>query len=201
LRGSGEPDSIIRKDMDILSSPLLQHRILFLSEEITRETSCRMIPELLLLDADNHELPIDLYINSPGGNITAGLAIIDTMQCIQAPVSTICIGMAASMAAMILAAGAPGQRHASPNSEVMIHQSSGGFQGQTSTIRIYAQRMQRQEEQLVDLLAQWTGQKKERITTDIQNDYFMTAKEAKAYGIVDTILDPFHPKTLRKPGP
>ena len=186
--------------MEILTSPLLQHRILFLSEEISRETACRIIPELLLLDADNHELPIDLYINSGGGSITAGLAIIDTMQCIQAPVSTICIGMAASMAAMILAAGTPGQRHASPNAEVMIHQSSGGFQGQTSTIRIYAQRMQRQEEQLVDLLARWTGQKKARITADIQNDYFMTAIEAREYGIVDTILEPFHPKTLRAPG-
>jgi len=185
--------------MDILASPLLQHRIVFLSEEITRDTANRIIPELLLLDADNHELPIDLYINSGGGSITAGLAIIDTMQCIQAPVSTICIGMAASMSAMILAAGTPGQRHASPNAEVMIHQSSGGFQGQTSTIRIYAQRMQRQEEQLVDLLALWTGQKKERITADIQNDYFMTAMEAREYGIVDSILDPFHPKTLRKP--
>jgi ATP-dependent Clp protease protease subunit len=187
------------KHMDMPTSPLLQHRILFLSEEISRDTACRIIPDLLLLDADNHDLPIDLYINSAGGSITAGLAIIDTMQCIQAPVSTICIGMAASMAAMILAAGAPGQRHASPNAEVMIHQSSGGFQGQTSTIRIYAQRMQRQEEQLVELLAQWTGQGKERITADIQNDYFMTAKEAMAYGIVDTVLDPFHPKSLPKP--
>jgi ATP-dependent Clp protease protease subunit len=186
--------------METLASPLLQHRIVFLSEEITRDTACRIIPELLLLDADNHELPIDLYINSGGGSITAGLAIIDTMQCIQAPVSTICIGMAASMAAMVLAAGAPGQRHASPNSEVMIHQSSGGFQGQSSTIRIYAQRMQRQEEQLVELLSSWTGQKKERITADIQNDHFMTAREALEYGIVDTILEPFHPKILRKPG-
>lgn len=174
------------------TTALLKHRIVFLSEEITQATANRVIPELLLLDADNHEAPIDLYINSAGGSITAGLAIIDTMQCVQAPVSTVCVGIAGSMAALILAAGAKTKRFASPNAEVMIHQSSGGFQGQTSTIRVYAERMQRQERQLVQLLARWTGQPEKRIIKDIQTDYFMTAEEAHAYGIVDAILEPFH---------
>lgn len=174
------------------ASSLLKRRIVFLSEEVTQETAIRIIPELLLLDADNHELPIDLYINSPGGSITAGLAIIDTMQCVQAPVSTICIGMAASMAALVLAAGAKGKRFASPNAEIMIHQSSGGFKGQTSAIRVYAGRMQRQDRQLVDLLAKWIGQPTRRITKDIQHDYFMSAVEARDYGIVDALLEPFH---------
>lgn len=174
------------------TTALLKHRIVFLSEDISQDTANRVIPELLLLDADNHEAAIDLYVNSGGGSITAGLAIIDAMQCIQAPVSTVCIGVAASMAALILAAGAKGKRFASPNAEVMIHQSSGGFKGQTSAIRVYAERMQRQERQLVELLARWTGKPSKRILKDIENDYFMTAEEARDYGIVDAILQPFH---------
>lgn len=173
------------------AATLLSHRILFLSEPITAEVANRLIAELLLLDADNHEAQIDLYINSPGGSVLDGLAIIDTMQCIRAPVSTVCVGQAASMAAWILAAGAKGVRFAAPNAEVMIHQVAAAFAGQTTDIRIYTQRMMRLQERLVHMLAQWTGQPVERIQKDMEHEFFMTAEEAKAYGLVDAILEPF----------
>lgn len=182
------------------ASALLSHRILFLSEPITAEVANRLIAELLLLDADNHEAQIDLYINSPGGNVLDGLAIIDTMQCIQAPVSTICVGQAASMAAWILAAGTKGRRFATPNAEVMIHQVAAAFAGQTSDIRIYTQRMVRLQERLVQMLAEWTGQPIERIQKDMEHEFFMTAEEAKAYGIVDAILEPFAKPTAAADG-
>ncbi|MFA4029506.1 MAG: hypothetical protein GDYSWBUE_000533 [Candidatus Fervidibacterota bacterium] len=182
------------------ASALLSHRILFLSEPITAEVANRLIAELLLLDADNHEAQIDLYINSPGGSVLDGLAIIDTMQCIQAPVSTICVGQAASMAAWILAAGTKGRRFATPNAEVMIHQVAAAFAGQTSDIRIYTQRMVRLQERLVQMLAEWTGQPIERIQKDMEHEFFMTAEEAKAYGIVDAILEPFAKPTAAADG-
>lgn len=170
---------------------LLNHRILFLSEPITAEVANQLIAGLLLLDTDNHEAQIDLYINCPGGNVLDGLAIIDTMQCIQAPVSTICVGQAASMAAWILAAGARGRRFATPNAEVMLHQVVAGFAGQTSDIRIYTERVLRLQQRLVEMLAGWTGQSSERIAQDMEHEFFMAAKEAKEYGIVDAILEPY----------
>jgi ATP-dependent Clp protease protease subunit len=167
------------------------YRILFLSEAITAEVANRLIAELLLLDADNHQAQIDLYINCPGGSVLDGLAIVDAMQCIQAPVSTICIGQAASMAAWVLAAGAKGRRFATPNAEIMIHQVAASFAGQTADIRIYAQRMLRLQARLVEMLAQWTGQPPAQIEKDMEHEFFMTAEEARAYGLVDAILEPY----------
>lgn len=169
---------------------LLQHRILFLAESIACETANHLIAQLLLLDADDSERPIDLYINSPDGSVTDGIAIIDAMQCIRAPVSTICIGQAASMAAWILAAGAPGQRQAAPNAEVMIHQVAAGFAGQTADIQVFAQRTLRIQERLVGMLAQWTRQPEERIRRDMASDFFMTADDALSYGIIDEVIQP-----------
>ena len=134
-------------------SALLRDRILLLSEPITAETANRLVAMLLLLDADSHSEQIDLYINSPGGSVTDGLAIIDAMRCIQASVSTTCIGQAASMAAWILAAGAKGQRFASPNAEIMIHQVFSGFAGNTSDIQVLSRRMLRLQERLIEILA------------------------------------------------
>lgn len=170
---------------------LLRHRILFLSEPITAEVANRLIAQLLLLDADDPKTPIDLYINSPGGSIPDGLALIDAMQCIQAPVSTICVGQAASMAAWVLAAGTRGRRFATPNAEVMIHQVAASFAGQAGDIRVYTERLLRIQERLVRMLARWTGQSPERISRDMEHEFFMTAEEARAYGIVDAILEPY----------
>jgi ATP-dependent Clp protease protease subunit len=166
----------------------LQHRILFLSEEVNRESANRIISGLLLLDAADKEAPIDFYINSPGGSIIDGLAIIDTMRCIHAPVGTICLGQAASMAAWILAFGAKGRRMATPHAEIMIHQASGGFHGQTAVMRVYAERMARLQDELVAMLAIRTGQAPSRILRDIEVEHYMSATEAKRYGIVDKII-------------
>jgi len=182
---------------------LLRHRILFLSEPITAEVANRLIAQLLLLSADNQEAQIDLYINLPGDSVLDGLAIVDAMQCIPVPVSTICIGQAASMAAWILAAGTKGLRFATPNAEIMIHQVAAAFAGQTTDIRIYTQRMMHLQERLVQMLAQWTGQPVERIQKDMEHEFFMTAEEAKAYGLVDAILEPFtkpHPPSATGKG-
>lgn len=178
-------------------SDLIKHRILFLSEEVTREAANRLISELLLLDSGDPEAPIDLYINSPGGSILDGLAIIDAMDCIRAPVSTICVGQAASMGAWILAAGTKGRRYATPNAEIMIHQASGGFRGQTAVVRVYAARMARLQEKLVKMLAGRTGQKGTKILRDMEVEHFMTAAEAKRYGIIDKIIDRV-PKATRR---
>jgi ATP-dependent Clp protease protease subunit len=171
---------------------LLKHRIVRLGADINKQTSDRLISELLLLDADDHKAQIDLYINSPGGSIIDGLAIIDAMLCIEAPVSTVCIGQAASMAAWILAAGAKGQRCATPSAEVMIHQASGGYSGQASSLQIYTDRILRLQSRLVEMFSGWTGQTAERIRQDMNNDFFMSSEEAQKYGIIDTILQPFH---------
>lgn len=170
---------------------LIQHRILFLSEPIDSETANDLIGQLLLLDADNHKERIDLYINSPGGNVSDGLAIMDAIQCIEAPVSTVCIGQAASMGAWILAGGVKGQRYASPNAEIMIHQIAGGIRGENSDIQVHAQRMMRMQERLITMLSIWTGQTVENIAQDMERDFFMTAEDAKNYGIIDEIIKPF----------
>lgn len=174
-----------------MQESLLNHRILFLSEAITEEVANRVISHLLLLDAQNHEAPIDLYINSPGGSVLDGLAIIDTMLCIQAPISTICLGKAFSMAAWILAAGSKGQRLATPHSEIMIHQLSAGIHGEADDIEVYAKRIKRQQNELIKMFAHWTGQKIEKIRKDIELDYYMTAQQAKSYGLIDVILQPY----------
>lgn len=171
---------------------LLSQRIIFLHEPITRETSNRIIEQLLYLDAHEKQERIDMYINSPGGSVTDGIAIIDTMHCIQAPVSTICTGQAASMAAWVLAAGAKGQRFATPNAEIMIHQVWSGISGQTSQIEIYTNRLLKMQERLIFMLSEWTKQTPEKIKMDMERDYFMSANEAKTYGIIDDVLVPFN---------
>jgi ATP-dependent Clp protease protease subunit len=168
-------------------SRLLKDRIIFLGDAIEDHMANLIIAQLLFLEAEDPERDIALYINSPGGVVTAGLAIYDTMQYLRAPVSTICIGMAASMAAVLLAAGAEGKRYALPNSRIMIHQGSGGFRGNTPDIMIQVKEL----EALIDLnhaiLAKHTGQPLEKVKRDTERDYFMSPGEAKGYGIIDEV--------------
>ena len=170
---------------------LLRHRILFLYEPVSEHAANRLVAQLLLLEAEDHEKPIDLYINSPGGSVSDGLAIIDTMRCIRAPVGTICVGQASSMAAILLAAGTPGARRATPNAEVMIHQVRGGAIGVSADVQVHAEHMARQQAELVRLLAGWTGQTVERLRADMERDCFLSAEEARDYGIIDNILEPY----------
>lgn len=169
-------------------SRLLKDRIIFLGEEVNDVTSGLVVAQLLFLAAEDPDKDISLYINSPGGSVTAGLAIYDTMQYIKPDVSTICIGMAASMGAFLLAGGAKGKRFALPNSEVMIHQPSGGARGQATDIRIHAENILRMKERLNNILAENTGKPVDVIEQDTERDNFMTAEEAKAYGIIDDVI-------------
>ena len=168
-------------------SRLLKDRIIILSDEINDNNANSIVAQLLYLDSLNHD-DIHLYINSPGGSITAGMAIYDTMNVIESDVSTICIGMAASMAAFLLSSGAKGKRFGLPNSEVMIHQPLGGAQGQATEIKIAAERILKLKDKLNNILSKNTGQKLEIIEQDTERDNFMTSKEAKNYGIIDDIL-------------
>lgn len=170
-------------------SRLLKDRIIFIDDEITDHTASIVVAQLLFLEAQDPDKDINLYINSPGGSVTAGLAIYDTMQLIRPDVSTICVGLAASMGAFILAAGAKGKRYALPNAEVMIHQPLGGAQGQASDIKIRADHILRTKERLNKILADNTGQKLEVIEKDTDRDNFMTADEAAEYGLVDKVID------------
>ena len=170
-------------------SRLLKDRIIFLSEEVNDVTASLVVAQMLFLEGEDPDKDINLYINSPGGSITAGMAIYDTMQYIKCDVSTICIGMAASMGAFLLAAGAPGKRYALPNSEVMIHQPLGGMQGQATDIKIHADRIIRMRETLNTILSERTGQPLEVINRDTERDNFMSAEEAKAYGLVDEVIE------------
>ena len=170
-------------------SRLLKDRIIFLGTPINDAVANTIIAQLLFLAADDPEKDIHLYINSPGGSITSGMAIYDTMQFIKPDVSTICIGMAASMGAFLLAAGQKGKRFALPNSEVMIHQPLGGAEGQASDIEIRAKRIIKLRDKLNTILAERTGQTMKRIEKDTDRDYFMTAAEATEYGIVDKVID------------
>jgi len=170
-------------------SRLLKDRIIFLGTPINDVVANSVIAQMLFLAADDPEKDIHLYINSPGGSITAGMAIYDTMQYIRPDVSTICVGMAASMGAFLLAAGTPGKRYALPNSEVMIHQPLGGAEGQASDIEIRARRILKMRDKLNRILAERTGQPLDRIEKDTDRDYFMTAEEAKAYGLVDKVIE------------
>jgi len=169
-------------------SRLLKDRIIFMGDEVNDVTSSLVIAQLLFLEADDPDKDISFYINSPGGSVTAGLAIYDTMQYIKPDVSTICVGMAASMGAFLLAAGAKGKRFCLPNSEIMIHQPSGGAQGKASDVRIYAERLIRNRKRLNEIISEKTGQPIEKVERDVERDYFMSAEEAKEYGLVDEIL-------------
>lgn len=182
-----EKDINGERSYDIFSR-LLKERIIMLSGEINDTLSNSIIAQLLYLDSINHD-DISLYINSPGGVITAGMAIYDTIQFIKSDVTTICVGMAASMASFLLASGTKGKRYCLPNSEVMIHQPLGGAQGQATEIKIAAEHILRLKERLNRLLAEKTGKDLETIEHDTERDYFMEAGEALAYGIVDKIID------------
>ncbi|WP_088076461.1 ATP-dependent Clp endopeptidase proteolytic subunit ClpP [Litchfieldia alkalitelluris] len=170
-------------------SRLLKDRIIMLGSGIDDNVANSVVAQLLFLAADDPEKDISLYINSPGGSITAGMAIFDTMQFIQPKVQTICIGMAASMGAFLLAAGEPGKRFALPNSEVMIHQPLGGTQGQASDIEIHAKRIIQMREKLNEILSERTGQPIEVIQRDTDRDNFMSAEEAQKYGLIDKVME------------
>ncbi|GAA0123032.1 MAG: ATP-dependent Clp endopeptidase proteolytic subunit ClpP [Clostridium argentinense] len=170
-------------------SRLLKDRIIFLSEEVNATTASLVVAQLLFLESEDPDKDIYLYINSPGGSITDGMAIYDTMNYIKPDVSTICTGMAASMGAFLLSAGAKGKRFALPNSEIMIHQPLGGFKGQATDIDIHAKRILRTKETLNRILSENTGQPLERIQADVERDYFMTAEEAKEYGLIDEVYN------------
>jgi len=168
-------------------SRLLKDRILFISGPIEDYTANLIVAQLLFLDAEDTKKDIHMYINSPGGSVTAGLAIVDTMQHVKSDVSTVCVGLAASMGSVILSAGKKGKRYALPNSEVMIHQPWGGVQGQAADIEITAKHILATRDRLNKMLAKNTGQKLEKVEKDVDRDFFMTADEAKKYGVVDQV--------------
>ena len=170
-------------------SRLLKERIIFLGEEVTDASASVVIAQLLFLEGEDPEKDIHLYINSPGGSVTAGMAIYDTMQYIKCDVSTICIGMAASMGAFLLAAGTKGKRYALPNSEIMIHQPLGAAQGQASDILIHARHIEKTRETLNRILSERTGQPLDVIERDTERDNFMSAYDAKDYGIIDKVIE------------
>ena len=169
-------------------SRLLKERIIFLSDEVNDVTASLVIAQLLFLDAEDPGKDIFLYINSPGGSVTAGMGIYDTMQYIKSDVSTICVGMAASMGAFLLAAGKKGKRFALPNSTIMIHQPLGGAQGQASDIKIHADYILKTREQLNKILSERTSKPLEKVEKDTDRDNFLTADEAKAYGLIDDVM-------------
>ena len=175
------------RSYDIFSR-LLSDRIIILSEEVNDVTASLIVAQLLYLEAQDPDKDIQFYINSPGGSVTAGMAIYDTMQYTKCDVCTICVGMAASMGAFLLAAGAKGKRMALPNAEIMIHQPLGGTQGQTTDMKIHVERMLKIKERLNQLLAENTGKPLEVVEQDTERDNFMTAEEAQAYGIVDKVI-------------
>lgn len=179
--GNGE------KIFDIYSR-LLRERIVFLDGEINDASADLVVAQLLFLEAENPQKEISLYINSPGGSVTAGLAIYDTMNYIRSDVSTICIGQAASMASLILAGGKKGRRFALPSSRVMIHQPSGGVEGQTSDIAIHAREIARLKDMFINYLSDCTGKTPDEIRSDMERDYFMSASDAVGYGIIDRVM-------------
>ena len=179
------------RSYDIFSR-LLKDRIIMLSEDVNPTSASLIVAQLLFLESEDPDREINFYINSPGGSITDGMAIVDTMNYIKCPVSTICVGMAASMGSVLLACGAKGKRFATPNSEILIHQpliAGGGISGQTTEIKIHADHMVRTREKLNKILADATGQSIDVIEKDTERDHYMTAEEALKYGIIDGILD------------
>ena len=175
------------RSYDIFSR-LLNDRIILLSEEVNDTTASLVVAQMLYLEGQDPDKDIQFYINSPGGSVTAGMAIYDTMQYVKCDVSTICIGMAASMGAFLLSAGAKGKRMALPNAEIMIHQPLGGTQGQTTDMQIHVERMLRIKDQLNRILAENTGKPLEIIQRDTERDHFMSAEEARDYGLVDQVI-------------
>jgi len=175
------------RSYDIFSR-LLNDRIVFLSEEVNDTTASLVVAQLLYLEAQDPDKDIQFYINSPGGSVTAGLAIYDTMQYIKADVSTICIGLAASMGALLLSSGTKGKRIALPNAEIMIHQPTGGFRGQATDIRIHAEQILRTKERLISILAENTGKPEDVVREASERDNFMTAEEAEAFGLIDNVI-------------
>ena len=171
-------------------SRLLKDRIVFIGGEIEDMMANTVVAQLLFLEMDDPDKDINIYINSPGGSITAGMAIYDTMQYLKCECSTLCVGMAASMGAFLLAAGAKGKRSALPNSEIMIHQPSGGARGQATDIMIQAERIHKTKRLMNEILAQRAGQPLEKVELDVERDYFMSAQEAQEYGIIDKIVPP-----------
>lgn len=169
-------------------SRLLKDRIIFLGEEVNDVSANLIVAQLLFLESEDPNKDISLYINSPGGSVSAGLAIYDTMKYVKCDVSTICMGMAASMGAFLLAGGTKGKRYALPNAEVMIHQPSGGAQGQATDIKIVAEKILQTKKKLNEMLAANTGQPLEVIEADTERDHWMTAEEAKAYGLIDEVV-------------
>ena len=183
-----EQNSRGERSYDIYSR-LLKDRIIFLGEEVTDVSANIIVAQMLFLEAEDPSKDIHLYINSPGGSVSAGFAIYDTMQYIKCDVSTICMGMAASMGAFLLSSGAKGKRLALPNAEVMIHQPSGGAKGQATEIQIVAENILKTKKKLNEILAANTGQSVEKIAEDTERDNFMSAEEAKAYGLIDEIVE------------
>ncbi len=175
------------RSYDIFSR-LLNDRIIFLGEEINDATASLVVAQLLYLEAQDPDKDVQFYINSPGGSVSAGMAIYDTMQYIKCDVATICVGMAASMGALILSSGTKGKRMALPNAEIMIHQPSGGAQGQATDIEIQAKRVLEMKQRLSKILADNTGKNLETVLADCERDHFMTAEEANEYGLVDKVL-------------
>ena len=175
------------RSYDIFSR-LLKDRIIFLGEDVNQTSASLVIAQLLFLESEDPDKEINLYINSPGGSITDGMGIVDTMNYIKCPVSTICIGMAASMGAFLLAGGAKGKRFALPNSEIMIHQPSGGARGQATEIKIVAENILKTRKKLNEILASNTGRTYEEIERDTERDNFMSAQEAKEYGLIDAVI-------------
>jgi len=182
-----ESDGRSERGFDIYSR-LLRDRIIFLGTEITDEVANLIVAQLLYLEAEGQEKEISIYINSPGGNITAGLAIYDTMQFVKSPVTTICLGQAASMAAVLLAAGRPGRRFSLPSARIILHQPFGGFQGQASDIAIQAKEILRMRETINRILSNHSGQPVDRIQADIDRDFIMTPQQARDYGLIDQII-------------
>ncbi|MBR5768923.1 MAG: ATP-dependent Clp endopeptidase proteolytic subunit ClpP [Clostridia bacterium] len=176
------------RSYDIFSR-LLNDRIIILSDEVNDVTASLVVAQLLYLEGQDPDKDISLYINSPGGSISSGMAIYDTMQYIKPDVATICVGMAASMGAFLLAAGAKGKRYALPNSEIMIHQPLGGTQGQATDIKIHADHIIRIREKMNKMLSEMTGKPLDIITADTERDNFMTAEQAKEYGLIDKVMD------------
>lgn len=170
-------------------SRLLKDRIIFLGGEVTDDSANAIIAQLLFLEADDPKKDIFMYINSPGGSVTAGMAIFDTMQYVKPDVCTFCVGMAASMGAFLLAAGEKGKRYALPNSEIMIHQPLGGAQGQATDIAIHAKRILEIKEKMNRILSERTGQSLEKVSVDTERDYFMEAKDAMEYGLIDKVIE------------
>ena len=177
-------------------SRLLRDRIVFLGSEIDDQVANSIVAQLLFLETENPDADISLYINSPGGSVTAGMAIYDTMNYVKCPVRTVCIGMAASMGAFLLMAGEKGKRMALPNSEIMIHQPSGGASGQATDVTIHAEWLLKTRHKMSKMMAEMTGKTLEEVEHDVERDHFMTAQEALEYGIIDEIYQP-KPKTAR----